>query len=128
MTEGSGKELMWEFQTTGSAESGRRLFAMYRKPLLRFLIALCGSESEADDLSQRVWLKIIEVAKRGGVSVETVRYYEREGILAPPARRGCTADTTGTCGQPLPVHRLRGHRARDTRGAGPTQPDRPALL
>ena len=66
MTEGDGKELMWEFQTTGSVDSGRRLFAMYRKPLLRFLIALCGSESEADDLSQRVWLKIIEVAKRGG--------------------------------------------------------------
>jgi len=66
MTEGDGKELMWEFQTTGSVDSGRRLFAMYRKPLLRFLIALCGSESEADDLSQRVWLRIIEIAKRGG--------------------------------------------------------------
>ena len=68
MTDGNGKELMWEFQTTGSVDSGRRLFAMYRKPLLRFLIALCGSESEAEDLSQRVWLKIIEVAKRGGYS------------------------------------------------------------
>lgn len=32
-------------------------------------------------------LKIGEVARRTGVSVETVRYYEREGILAPPARR-----------------------------------------
>ncbi len=32
-------------------------------------------------------LKIGEVARRTGVSVETVRYYEREGILDPPARR-----------------------------------------
>lgn len=32
-------------------------------------------------------LKIGEVARRTGVSVETVRYYEREGILEPPARR-----------------------------------------
>ncbi len=71
MTEGDGKKLMWEFQTTGSVDSGHRLFAMYRKPLLRFLISLCGSKSEADDLSQRVWLKIIEIAKRGG--------YRRDG-------------------------------------------------
>lgn len=32
-------------------------------------------------------LRIGEVARRTGVSVETVRYYEREGILEPPARR-----------------------------------------
>lgn len=32
-------------------------------------------------------LRIGEVARRGGVSVEAVRYYEREGILEPPARR-----------------------------------------
>lgn len=31
-------------------------------------------------------LRIGEVARRTGVSVETVRYYEREGILEPPAR------------------------------------------
>lgn len=32
-------------------------------------------------------LRVGEVARRTGVSVETVRYYEREGILEPPARR-----------------------------------------
>lgn len=31
-------------------------------------------------------LRIGEVAKRTGVSVETVRFYEREGLLAKPAR------------------------------------------
>ena len=32
-------------------------------------------------------LTIGEVARRGGVGVETVRFYEREGLLAEPARR-----------------------------------------
>jgi MerR family mercuric resistance operon transcriptional regulator len=28
-----------------------------------------------------------EAARRSGVKVETIRYYERSGVLAPPARR-----------------------------------------
>jgi MerR family transcriptional regulator, copper efflux regulator len=32
-------------------------------------------------------MKIGEVAKRSGVGIETVRYYEREGLLKQPARR-----------------------------------------
>jgi Cu(I)-responsive transcriptional regulator len=32
-------------------------------------------------------LTIGEVARRAGVGVETVRFYEREGLLEPPARR-----------------------------------------
>ena len=32
-------------------------------------------------------LKIDQIAKGAGVSVETVRYYEREGLLERPARR-----------------------------------------
>lgn len=31
-------------------------------------------------------MKIGEVAKRAGVTVDTVRFYERVGVLAPPAR------------------------------------------
>lgn len=31
-------------------------------------------------------LKVGEVAKRTGITVETIRYYEREGLLDPPAR------------------------------------------
>lgn len=31
-------------------------------------------------------LKIGELAKRTGCLVETIRYYEREGLLSPPAR------------------------------------------
>ena len=32
-------------------------------------------------------MKIGEVAKRSGVGIETIRYYEREGLLATPERR-----------------------------------------
>ena len=32
-------------------------------------------------------MKIGEVAKRAGVGIETIRYYEREGLLAVPKRR-----------------------------------------
>lgn len=36
--------------------------------------------------SQEKRLKIGEIAARSGVSVDTVRYYERRGILPPPTR------------------------------------------
>lgn len=32
-------------------------------------------------------MKIGELANRAGVGVDTVRYYERQGLLPPPARR-----------------------------------------
>jgi Hg(II)-responsive transcriptional regulator len=32
-------------------------------------------------------MKIGEVAKRSGVGIETIRYYEREGLLLEPERR-----------------------------------------
>jgi DNA-binding transcriptional MerR regulator len=32
-------------------------------------------------------MKIGEVAKRSGVSIETIRFYEREGLLRPAERR-----------------------------------------
>lgn len=32
------------------------------------------------------WVRTGEVAERAGVHVETLRYYERRGLLAPPAR------------------------------------------
>lgn len=41
--------------------------------------AACVSE-------QTTWLKIGEVAKRTGIGIETLRFYERSGLLAQPAR------------------------------------------
>jgi DNA-binding transcriptional MerR regulator len=32
-------------------------------------------------------MKIGEIAKRSGISIETIRYYEREGLLLEPERR-----------------------------------------
>ena len=31
-------------------------------------------------------LSISQVAKRGGVNIQTIRYYERQGLLAPTSR------------------------------------------
>ena len=36
--------------------------------------------------NETVWLKIGEVAKRTGIGVETLRFYERSGLLSRPAR------------------------------------------
>lgn len=36
--------------------------------------------------NETVWLKIGEVAKRTGIGVETLRFYERSGLLSQPAR------------------------------------------
>lgn len=35
---------------------------------------------------ETIWLKIGEVAKRTGIGVETLRFYERSGLLSQPAR------------------------------------------
>lgn len=35
---------------------------------------------------ETVWLKIGEVAKRTGIGIETLRFYERSGLLSQPAR------------------------------------------
>lgn len=35
--------------------------------------------------------RIDELARRSGLSVDTIRYYQREGLLAPPRRQGRTA-------------------------------------
>src|SRR5215475_3617244 len=50
----------------------------------------------ADQLEQ---LSIGQVSTRTGLSVHTLRFYEREGILAQPVRRAvgaCTPKTTST--------------------------------
>jgi DNA-binding transcriptional MerR regulator len=36
--------------------------------------------------SQESWLKIGAIAARSGVSIDTVRYYERRGLLSPAPR------------------------------------------
>ncbi|MFN8005050.1 MAG: heavy metal-responsive transcriptional regulator, partial [Acidobacteriota bacterium] len=38
------------------------------------------------DAPQTTWLKIGDVAKRTGIGIETLRFYERSGLLSRPAR------------------------------------------
>ena len=65
MNTDEGKTLMRRFQENGDTKACRALFTLFRVPLWRFLLRLCGSEPDADDLSQRVWLRLIEIAERG---------------------------------------------------------------
>ncbi|QFT76817.1 helix-turn-helix domain-containing protein [Erythrobacter sp. THAF29] len=37
-------------------------------------------------------MKIGEVSKRSGCNIETIRYYERIGVIAPPPRKGTYRD------------------------------------
>jgi DNA-binding transcriptional MerR regulator len=40
----------------------------------------------ASEAGETAWLKIGEVARRAGIGVETLRFYERSGLLDRPAR------------------------------------------
>ncbi len=52
---------------------------------LKRKIAITESdESSGED--QTVWMKIGEVAKLTGIGIETLRFYERSGLLSRPAR------------------------------------------
>lgn len=41
-------------------------------------------------------MKIGEVAKRTGCNIETIRYYERIGVIDPPPRKGAYRDYSHT--------------------------------
>ena len=59
-----GKTLMLRFQETGDRAACQELFELFRLPLWRFVLRLSGSEHDADDLSQRTWLKLLDIAER----------------------------------------------------------------
>jgi MerR family mercuric resistance operon transcriptional regulator len=53
-------------------------------------------------------MKVGEVARRSGVNVETLRYYERRGLLPPPDREPRTRrydEDTGAASGPSRRHR-----------------------
>ena len=62
-------------------------------------------------------MKIAGLAQAGGVGVETVRYYQRRGLLDEPARPdgGGSAGGVRRCGE-ADVHRLRFIRAAQAAG------------
>lgn len=46
------------------------------------MVTIGGEKIEGEPLS------ISQVAKRSGISIQTVRFYEREGLIEPPPRSG----------------------------------------
>ena len=48
--------------------------------------SLLHESSLASNSGKTVWLKIGEVAKHTGIGIETLRFYERSGLLNRPAR------------------------------------------
>jgi DNA-binding transcriptional MerR regulator len=85
-------------------------------------------------------LSIGQVAERTGLSVHTLRYYEREGILADPIRRGSggrrlytedDVDWLAVCiilrGSGMPLHVLRQYTDLVRQGTG-NEKERLALL
>ena len=93
MNNDDSKRLMLEFQRSGDRDACRRLFLMHRDPLWRFLLRLSGSEADANDLSQRVWLRIIETAERNGyhpaenASFQTYLFTIARNLIIDESRR-----------------------------------------
>ena len=57
--------LMLRFQKEGDFQAFEALFRRHKDGLVRFILQLSGSRVIAEDVSQQIWLKIIEVAERG---------------------------------------------------------------
>lgn len=57
--------LMLRFQQEGDFQAFEALFRRHKDGLVHFISRLSGNRVIAEDVSQQIWLKIIEVAKRG---------------------------------------------------------------
>ena len=57
--------LMLRFQQEGDFQAFEALFERHKDGLVHFVLQLSGSRAIAEDISQQIWLKIIEVAERG---------------------------------------------------------------
>jgi RNA polymerase sigma factor (sigma-70 family) len=66
MIEADDAELMLAFQTERDYGAFEALFCRHKDMLLRFLARLSGNPAIAEDVSQQTWLKVIDVARRGG--------------------------------------------------------------
>lgn len=59
------RQLMVRFQARGDPAAFRLLFQRNKEPLLAFLNGLSLSPTLAEDISQRTWTKVLEIAERG---------------------------------------------------------------
>lgn len=64
--EADDRQLMLRFQESGDAPAFATLFERHKDGLKTFLMRLAGNADVAEEVSQRTWLKVLEVAERGG--------------------------------------------------------------
>lgn len=57
--------LMLRFQQHGDSQAFARLFERHKDGLLRFLLRLTASPVQAEEVSQIVWIKLLEAAEHG---------------------------------------------------------------
>ena len=60
------RALMLRFQSAGDFAAFEELFRRHRDGLFGFLVRLAIDRQIAEEVSQRVWLKLVELARRGG--------------------------------------------------------------
>jgi RNA polymerase sigma-70 factor (ECF subfamily) len=67
MDEATDEQLLEGFRS-GDSGAFERLYARYRQPLYRFLLHMCGSSADADELFQDLWMRVIHASDsfRGG--------------------------------------------------------------
>jgi RNA polymerase sigma-70 factor (ECF subfamily) len=65
--------LMLRFQSAGDYAAFEQLYLRYKDPLLRFMFGIAVNHAIAEDVSQRTWLKVIDVARRA-------EYARRPGV------------------------------------------------
>lgn len=59
------RQLMLRFQRHGDQQAFRQLFQRHKDALLAFLLRLASSPTQAEEVSQIVWTKLLEIAERG---------------------------------------------------------------
>lgn len=66
----SDEELIQQFQQRGDLAAFETLFARHKQAFFNFLRRLSGDASIAEEVSQQVWLKLIEVARLGRYEIK----------------------------------------------------------
>lgn len=66
----SDEELMQQFQQRGDLAAFETLFARHKQAFFNFLRRLSGDPIIAEEVSQQVWLKLIEIARLGRYAVK----------------------------------------------------------
>lgn len=67
----SDEELMQQFQQSGDLAAFETLFARQKGAFFNFLRRLSGDATIAEEVSQQVWLKLVEIARLGRYEIRS---------------------------------------------------------